>query len=178
MVNMTSVRAKNRSGTIKEGKYSAGDVAKYFIDLSKEATIDEGVAEGITNLKLQKMLYFAQAAHLALYDSKLFNEDIKAWKYGPVVEPVYRTYRGYKNKPIPFEKGSREAIPDPETQEFLKGIWELFDKYSAVELMHIAHKHKPWKDVYRENEDVTITPAAMRDYYKGVFRFQDEKANA
>jgi hypothetical protein len=51
----------------------AHDVAKYFVSL-----VDEEAGDSITNLKLQKLLYYAQGAHLALYDGPLFPERIEA----------------------------------------------------------------------------------------------------
>lgn len=151
---------------------SAVDVADYFVSLSyKDEEIDENVHEGITNLKLQKLLYFSQAAHLALHDEKLFEEDVEAWKYGPVIRNVYGKYKKYGNKPIPLTKTKVKL--DERTQYFLDGIWELLDKYSAGELMYITHQHKPWKDAYQEGENIVITPKAMQEYYKGVFELQD-----
>ncbi len=153
---------------IRYSKVSASDVANYFISLSyKDDEVDVDIHEGITNLKLQKMLYFAQAAHLALHDKELFKDKIEAWKYGPVVPVVYHNFQQYKNQPLPRPLN----IPKfhPEIKVFLDGIWELFDKYSAVELMHITHQHKPWKVAYRKGENKEITLQALRDYYKGIF---------
>lgn len=60
--------------------FRAEDIANYFINLSLEQKIDDDLPEGITHLKLQKILYFAQAAYLSLYDKPLFEEEIYAWK--------------------------------------------------------------------------------------------------
>ena len=54
----------------------------------------------ITNLKLQKLLYFAQGWFLALYDTPLFKEEIQAWIHGPVVATVYHSYKGFGYGPI------------------------------------------------------------------------------
>jgi uncharacterized phage-associated protein len=73
---------------------TAGRVADYFINFSHE------VGDPISNLKLQKLLYYAQAWHLALYDSSLFPERIQAWVHGPAVPPVYRRFKEWAWKPI------------------------------------------------------------------------------
>ena len=76
----------------------AHDVAKYFVSL-----VDEEAGDSISNLKLQKLLYYAQGAHLALRDEPLFGEPIEAWTHGPVVPSVYRQYKQHGGEPIPVE---------------------------------------------------------------------------
>ena len=63
------------------------DVAKYFLSLS-----DDSSGDYISNLKLQKLLYYAQGFHLAIFNKPLFNEPIEAWAHGPVVGSSYRKY--------------------------------------------------------------------------------------
>jgi uncharacterized phage-associated protein len=158
--------------SIKDAEYSVEDVAKYFIYLSNKTKIDDDLTEGITNLKLQKMLYFAQAAYLSLNNQKLFNEDIEAWQYGPVIPSIYHKYKEHRNQPIP--NIDEEITIDDDLNIFLDGIWELFDKYSAIELMNITHKHKPWNDAYSSRSKV-IRPEILRDYYKGFFTYQEDE---
>lgn len=154
--------------------YKAEDIADYFINLANHHVIDEnGATEGITNLKLQKILYFAQAAHLAVHQKPLFKEEIEAWKFGPVVPSVYKKYKQYTNKAIPNPK----AIPDFDEQliNFLNSIWEIYGKYSAAELVDITHNHKPWKQAFFEGKGTTvIEKAVMMNHYKGYFLPHDE----
>ena len=60
------------------------DIAKYFL-----AQADEEIGDLISNLKLQKLVYYAQGFYLALHDEALFPEDIEAWTHGPVVPVLY-----------------------------------------------------------------------------------------
>lgn len=62
---------------------SALDVAKYLLRYQDEQNPE------ITNQKLQKLLYYAQGLSLAIYGKPIFNENILAWSYGPVVRSVY-----------------------------------------------------------------------------------------
>ena len=158
---------------IASAEYTASQIADYFVYLSSQKRIDDGVSEGITPLKLQKLLYFGQAASLALYNKKLFTEDIEAWKYGPVVSALYHRYKLKLNSSILKPMGEYKNITDPQVQIILKGVWELFNKYSTGELVEIAHQHAPWKNFYKEGYNVVIPPEAMRDYYKGVFEFKE-----
>ena len=74
------------------------EVARYFLSLT-----DEDAGELISNLKLQKLLYYAQGFHLVIYGEPLFPETIEAWAHGPVVTSVYHQYKEYGSEPIPAE---------------------------------------------------------------------------
>lgn len=52
--------------------------------------------ENLTNLKLQKLLYYAQAWHLALRNAPLFDEDFQAWVHGPVLPSQYLRFRSFQ----------------------------------------------------------------------------------
>lgn len=158
----------------KKSSYTASQVADYFVYLSSQKMVDEGVAEGVTPLKLQKFLYFAQAASLALFNKELFKEDIEAWKYGPVVASIYHKYKSQQNLPITTATGEYEKISDKETQNLLKGVWELFDKYSARELVEITHRHAPWKTTYKAGVNNVIPSEILRDYYKNIFELKEQ----
>lgn len=147
------------------------DIANWFINKANSEKLDDDVSEGISNLKLQKVLYFAQAAHLALNNSKpLFDDKICAWPLGPVVESVYQDFKQYSNKPIdgPTNKDYLKVV-DAGLASFLENTWTIFGKFSAAKLVQMSHEHKPWKDAFKANKSV-ITKESMFDYYKSVFR--------
>lgn len=158
---------------IKQAEYTAEQIADYFVYLASQKMADENTPEGISPLKLQKLLYFGQAASLALFDKKLFKEDIEAWKYGPVVPVIYRKYKFKQNQPLLKPKGVYKEIKNMEVKNILEGVWELFDKYSASELVEITHQHTPWKNTYKENENIVIPPKILRDYYKNIFELKE-----
>ena len=64
---------------------TAAQVADYFLSL-----VDEDAGDSMTNLRLQKLLFYAQAWHLALTNRPLFEEDFEAWVHGPVIPSFYR----------------------------------------------------------------------------------------
>lgn len=68
------------------------DVAKYFLSLQGN---DAG--DAISNMKLQKLLYYAQGFALALLDKPLFDEDFEAWAHGPVLRCIYNKYKNDSN---------------------------------------------------------------------------------
>ena len=70
--------------------YKAIDIAKKLIFLAQQDEANGG--ECLTNLKLQKLLYYQQGYHLAAFGTPLFEENVESWMYGPVVPVVYDTY--------------------------------------------------------------------------------------
>src|SRR5438309_2092560 len=102
-----------RSGGVRMG-YSAQTIANYLI---WRANSDEDLGENITNLKLQKLLYYVQGFHLAMNGAPLFNEDIRAWDHGPVVPQVYRKYREYGAAALPTPENFDPTVVDGDAQE-------------------------------------------------------------
>ena len=75
--------------------YSSEKIANFFLGLAQKEQVE------LTPLKLQKLLYFAHGWHLVL-DSDgdpLLDEDIEAWKYGPVVPSIYHKFKEFRNNP-------------------------------------------------------------------------------
>lgn len=148
----------------KKHIYSAEEVAKYLIYLGSQVVGDSHEREGVTNLKLQKLLYFAQAYYVSKIGRPLFADKIEAWEYGPVVPGVYQKYKSGKSAPIILEKD--ESTLAPADKEILKKVWETFGGYSARRLVDIAHAHTPWKNAYSSNSaKKEITVKSLADYY-------------
>lgn len=128
--------------------YDALTIARYIINYSN----DRGY--GVTNLKLQKLLYFVQAAFLRIYGFPCFKEDMQAWMFGPVIPIVYHQYKRYGNREIP---GEGIILDDPSIQvdhkETIKFIIEFFKDYSSSSLVQITHEQAPWKNAYVKGEN-------------------------
>ncbi len=137
---------------------TAKDVAQFFI--MKGLENDD---EGISNLKLQKLLYYAKGFYLAIWGKPLFPEKIEAWTHGPVVPEIYHYYKRYGSNPIdqqeydPLKKFSKEQI------EFLNEIWSVFGQYSAWKLRDMTHNEKPWID--HEADASVIKDEELRNYF-------------
>ena len=117
------------------------NVARYFIIRAYE----DGIEAEMTNMKVQKLLYYAQSLHLALYNEPLFAEQIQAWRYGPVCPPAYKFYSEFEAKQLPIpDKESLLQLPR-EKKELLEEIWEYFGRYHAYKLSDMTHVEFPWK---------------------------------
>ena len=138
--------------------FKASDIAKWFL-LKNNAEIrehevtndDYEVYEGITHLKLQKLLYYAQGISLGMYGKPLFNENIEAWQHGPVVKQVYSEYSkfGRNNIQIEMDKDTEEIMNeienDKEVSEILNLTYDNFAIYTAWQLRQMTHQdNTPW----------------------------------
>jgi uncharacterized phage-associated protein len=144
---------------------SVFDVAKYFLMLAASGTEDAG--EAMTHLKLQKLLYYAQGFHLALYDGKpIFEDTIEAWKQGPVVNSVWHAYKEKGSAPIaPDDKFDPAKLISTEEEEVLIDVWNAYGQFSAWKLRNMTHEEPPWRNAYKENTNATITLKSMCDYF-------------
>lgn len=141
---------------------TAKDIAKYIICL---AQIN---GDTITNLKLQKLLYYAQAWFLVNNNNRrLFPEDIVAWQYGPVVPCVYDEYKIFGRKPIYIEcdfENDFNFICD-NIKIYLSEFCEEFLKYSATELVGMTHQEKPWIEAIDKGIYTPICTDTMYTFY-------------
>ena len=144
-------------------------VASYFIKKANRLGNENADFEGnndLTNLKLQKMLYFAQAEYLKKFDKKLFKDEIEAWQYGPVVKNVYEWLKGcgaFVITEMDVKLCDTDEIP-VDIKDFLDKIWDKYSKVSAWGLVQKTHKAgSAWSKTYRNglgNRNV-IDPALM-----------------
>lgn len=138
-------------------KVSAIDVAKWFIwknyTEQLENIFDDDnyeVYEGITHLKVQKLLYYAQGIYLAVYNKPLFKENIVAWPHGPVVKEVYSSFCRNGRKDINFEDDWLDDVNKLEENdrisEILNLTYENYGGYTAWQLREKSHiEGGPWQ---------------------------------
>jgi len=139
-------------------KYSALDVAKYIVNYA----IND-LKLPITNLKLQKILYFIQLDFLDEMGDTLFTNDIEAWKYGPVVSRTYSHYRKYSDLPITDTFLPRTTFSRSEDL-IIKRVVREYIRINEWELVKITHEEGPWKEVYVEGENRIISENLLRDF--------------
>lgn len=141
--------------------YRALDIARYIIERCSSTN------KTISNLKLQKILYFVQAEFLVSKNQLCFAEEIQAWDFGPVVPEVYYAYRMFGSANIPCIGKSRVSqIISPNDKELLNGIIDECAKYSASALVEITHNQTPWIDAYEPNWNNEITPESIKNYFQ------------
>lgn len=142
--------------------HTASDVAKWFLAHNRIAESEEG-GELISNLKLQKLLYYAQGCCLALTGAPLFEDAIVAWQHGPVVESVYHEYKANGSNGIVFEEDFDFSKFSDEENDLLTEVYDTFGQYSAWKLRNMTHEEDPWKNT-PQNE--VIDPNLIMDYFR------------
>lgn len=148
--------------------YTPLQIANWFL-----AHIARDAGDVITHLKLQKLVYYAQAWSLAARGKPLFNEDFQAWAHGPVAPSLFRAFRAYGMEPIP----APASVPrlDAETVELLTEVLEVYGEHSARKLEQLTHREQPWRDARGDlapeaRSDAVISKAAMQRYYSELSR--------
>jgi len=141
---------------------SCFDIADYFIWLANET------GSFVSNLKLQKLVYYAQAWHLALYETPLFLEDFEAWVHGPVIPTLYQKYKSFGWQPI--LEDAKPNLPE-NIQEFLHEVTEEYFACDAYELEQMTHIEDPWnlaRGGLRSDipSNAIINKTWMQEYYR------------
>ncbi len=143
-------------------QHTASQVAEWFLAHNRINEAEAG-AESISNLKLQKLLYYAQGCCLALYDRPLFGDKIAAWQHGPVVESVYHEYKSNGAHGIVFQKDFDDSIFTPEEKDLLTEVYDTFGQYSAWKLRDMTHDETPWR-VTKQNDE--IPQEVIKEYFR------------
>lgn len=141
--------------------YRVIDVAKYIINKSIE------VERPISNLKLQKILYFIQGKFLAKLGKPAFSENIEAWRHGPVIPDIYYKFNKYMASNIcdKFNDISEKNFYDSDVKLIDEVIEEFKDK-NAWELVNITHKQAPWKDCFVEGKNNIICKEDIKSFFE------------
>lgn len=155
--------------------YQATDIAAWFL-----GNIDREAGDSITHLKLQKLVYYAQAWSLALRSEPLFDEDLQAWAHGPVADSVYQQFRtaGWDALEAP------SAMPDiaPADADHLATILATYGDFSAKHLERMTHAEAPWLEARRGLPDEAwsrepIKKETMAHFYSDLYsQIQDEES--
>lgn len=144
------------------GKYSVFDIADWFLKKGN-----------MTQKKLQKMCYYAQAWCYALNGYRLMNSDFQAWIHGPVSPALYEKFRRFGYDTIKI-KGNVNIELDKQDEELLEDVWETYGDRTGNALAALTHREAPWIEArkgYSENErcTVVISPESMKRYYKSIY---------
>lgn len=147
----------------------AVDVAKYVINYANDHNYQ------ISNLKLQKILYYTQAAFLVESEGIVpcFSDKIFAWLHGPVVENVYYAFSSYGGNSIPRQDYIEKVVyknkhltvekyPFSDTffgesdRVIINRVLQGLLCYDAWDLVNRTHQEQPWKEKKGTNEEIKL----------------------
>jgi uncharacterized phage-associated protein len=143
------------------------DIADWFI-----SRFDDDDA-GLSHLKLQKLIYYAQAWSLALNETPLFDEDFEAWAHGPVVPSLWMDFREFGWNDLPVPKSCPEF--DEDTENLLEDVYGAYGEYSAKRLEAMTHREDPWLKARgglqaEEKSNKKISKSTLRRYYTNLLK--------
>lgn len=154
--------------------YKAMDVACAIVNFANE------IGHPISNLKLQKILYFVQGYYMQMKRVPFFDDEIEAWPYGPVVLNVYEQFQQYGANFIPSTYGYStfsfedlefkenqytESVFSKEDLSFIKSVVKKLNKYTASQLVTITHAQDPWKNAIKHGNRTIINKNSISEYF-------------
>ncbi len=124
-------------------------------------------AGAMSAMKLQKLVYYAQAWSLALRGAPLFRERVQAWAHGPVVYELFELHRG-KYVVASLPPPTREL--SAEERALVDEVVAHYGRMSAEALSELTHAEEPWREARAgvpagARASAVITPEAMRSFY-------------
>jgi uncharacterized phage-associated protein len=153
----------------REGEIDPVELAKYVVVKLRKTD----------HLKLQKLLYYIQSWHLAIFDRPLFDEDFKAWVHGPVLTSVWTELKD-KSKlytEVGIKRAHAAGIVSRVKQQLRKEQLELIDdvlqEYGTKTGYHLeclTHSEDPWRNARGDlppdvKSSARISKTAMRKFY-------------
>lgn len=141
--------------------YTAKEIAIVILNLSQPE-----VGDAISNLKLQKLLYYCQGFNIVIYNRPLFKEDIVAWTLGPAVPEVFREYKPAGNSALLPHPDEYVDI-DKESLDLINDVYILYGQFSALRLMEMVKCEAPYT---RTPIGETITHEALINHFKHLVK--------
>lgn len=155
-------------------------IANYFLSFANTT------GDLLTNLKLQKLVYYAQAWNLAIVGESLFSEDFEAWVHGPVLRDLYTSYKEFGSNPIvdakldeKYHNELHSSFSD-KTQLILNDIKEVYFPKTAYYLEQMTHEEEPWLRARQglqpyEPSNKIIEKQWMKNFYMNMLETSDKK---
>jgi len=150
--------------------YKAVQVANKFIELGRQDDIAD-----LSNMKLQKLVFFAHSIMLGDYGVPLIEEKFHAWKYGPIVYELYAAILSICAKQNWGRKhcfsqnipGEYPSITDQEAITAISDTWEICRNSSSGKLVRMTHlPGTPWDKAYASGKDAIISDEDIREYMR------------
>ena len=149
--------------------YTSLDVANAFLELAQR---DASAKQDISNMKLQKLVFFAQVLSVCMdKNDPLVSSNFHAWDYGPVSPLLYKKIKQFgsaflslENRKVQEVFAGCTPISDPRALAIIHAIWDQFKGYTSVQLSMLSHhRDSPWSVVYNTNRYGIIDIDTMAD---------------
>ena len=159
--------------SINEHQTTIEKVALYILNSSYE----------ITNMSLQKLLYYIEGFTEAMLGEQIYNNRCEAWMYGPVYPEIYEKYKSFGGNQIIVDAVDLSAELEDKYRKVIDYVLKLFGIFNGFTLKELSHNETPWKEAhkgYAEGErcEEVITHDAIKDYFLSVDKKYDIKNEA
>lgn len=129
----------------------------------------------ITNMSLQKLLYYVEAFTEVLLHKRLFDNRCEAWIYGPVYPEIYNKYKSFGKAQIIIDEANLSDSLDSSITDIIDFVLSQFAIYNGVTLKDLSHAEAPWKNAhagYAAKEHCTeqISHEAITDYFTAIHK--------
>lgn len=149
---------------------SAVDFSEYLVKYFNDKDIS------ITNLKLNKILYYIEAWYLSACKKPLFQEDFQAWVHGPVVPEVYHKYKifGAGNLFMSQDVEINNNNTDTNILKVVDFVFDVYGRYDGPYLEGLTHSEFPWIQARQdvgplEVSQISIDKNTMKDFYTNLY---------
>lgn len=146
--------------------YTATAVAKYVINRCNVRN------SPITNLKLQKILYYIQGYFFKYLGEAAFDDNIESWRYGPVVPSVYYEYCSYVSNEIQanydLDDDVQKISKNKNDCKIIDRVVDACETLSAVALVNKTHQEAPWANSHEDGlySATVISTESIRDFFE------------
>lgn len=144
---------------MRYAKYQVDTIANYVIRYSNKHNLD------VSNLKLQKVLYFIQAQFLVNHDRPCFDAKIEAWSFGPVVPIIYNEYNFFGSTDINIVNKNVNEIIDNTDKTSLDSVIERCSLFSNTRLAQITCRQVPWTNAFKMGKENEIKLTDLQEYF-------------
>lgn len=142
------------------------------LDIANILIARHGQESVISNLSLNKLVYYAQVESLRTNGQPLFTDRIEAWKLGPVEPDVYHCFKQYGSNRI--AKPVSNVIGDSNTNQIIENMFDKYGHMTAYDLVTMTHlTGSAWSRVYRKDKDVEITINDILNSQDGISKLDD-----
>lgn len=143
------------------------DVVNYLKHL-RDLDEKHGQYYSLSNLKLQKLLYYCQGGHYKWDNKQLISDvEFEAWKYGPVVPEIYREYSKYGQNDIPSVSAEENFLLTEVELETIESVWNQLKEMHAYTLVNSTHEEDPWINNYHEGMNNRIPNLEIMEFFQG-----------
>ncbi len=132
--------------------------------------------ESLNFLKLQKLVYYCQAWHLAIHKQPLFDGKFQAWIHGPVSRELFDRFKEEKSLYTEMDESDTRLGFDvsgivKSKRLFINDVLETYAGLSGTQLEEMSHSENPWIEARKGHRptqrcEVEISETTMQKYYE------------